>query len=78
MNGLGQELGGEGLMGLTRAFQYAGAHSIMASQWAISDAATAADETVLWELEERHQGPGTSKSLNELYSRTGSDTKRSG
>jgi len=38
---LGRELGGEGLMGLTRAFQYAGARTVLASLWNISDASTA-------------------------------------
>jgi CHAT domain-containing protein len=38
---LGTELGGDGLIGLTRAFQYAGAHSVLASQWAVDDASTA-------------------------------------
>lgn len=37
---LGQELGGEGLIGLTRAFQYSGARSVLASLWKISDRAT--------------------------------------
>jgi CHAT domain-containing protein len=37
---LGQEAGGEGLIGLTRAFQYAGARSVLATLWGISDRAT--------------------------------------
>src|SRR6185436_7511865 len=40
-SGLGKELGGEGLIGLTRAFQYAGARSVLASLWKISDRITA-------------------------------------
>lgn len=40
-SGLGKELGGEGLVGLTRAFQYAGARSVLASLWKISDRSTA-------------------------------------
>jgi CHAT domain-containing protein/Tfp pilus assembly protein PilF len=39
--GLGKELGGEGLVGLTRAFQYAGAHSVLASLWGVGDDSTA-------------------------------------
>ncbi|HKV09769.1 MAG TPA: CHAT domain-containing protein [Thermoanaerobaculia bacterium] len=39
-SGLGKETGGEGLIGLTRAFQYAGARSVMASLWKISDRTT--------------------------------------
>ncbi len=38
---LGKEMGGEGLVGLTRAFQYAGAHSVLASLWSVSDRSTA-------------------------------------
>jgi CHAT domain-containing protein/tetratricopeptide (TPR) repeat protein len=37
---LGKEMGGEGLLGLTRAFQYAGARSVLASLWAVSDRST--------------------------------------
>jgi CHAT domain-containing protein len=38
---LGKEMGGEGLVGLTRAFQVAGARSILASLWSIGDRSTA-------------------------------------
>jgi CHAT domain-containing protein/tetratricopeptide (TPR) repeat protein len=37
---LGKELEGEGLMGLSRAFQFAGARSVLASLWQIGDAST--------------------------------------
>lgn len=37
---LGGEQGGEGLIGLTRAFQYAGARTVMASLWSVRDQAT--------------------------------------
>jgi CHAT domain-containing protein/Tfp pilus assembly protein PilF len=39
-SGLGKEMGGEGLIGLTRAFQYAGARSVLASLWKVEDKAT--------------------------------------
>jgi CHAT domain-containing protein/Tfp pilus assembly protein PilF len=38
--GLGMEGGGEGLIGLTRAFQYAGARTVLASLWGVSDDST--------------------------------------
>jgi CHAT domain-containing protein len=38
---LGEEIKGEGLVGLTRAFMYAGAPRVVASLWQVSDAATA-------------------------------------
>jgi CHAT domain-containing protein/Tfp pilus assembly protein PilF len=38
---LGQELGGEGLIGLTQAFHYAGARSVLASLWSVEDSSTA-------------------------------------
>jgi CHAT domain-containing protein len=38
---LGKELEGEGLLGLTRGFLYAGARSVMASLWPVDDESTA-------------------------------------
>lgn len=39
--GLGKEIRGEGLVGLTRAFMYAGAARVMVSLWDVNDEATA-------------------------------------
>src|SRR5439155_1892488 len=39
--GRGKNVRGEGIVGLTRALQYAGARSIVASQWEVPDASTA-------------------------------------
>ena len=39
--GLGVEIKGEGLVGLTRGFMYAGAARLVASQWKVDDEATA-------------------------------------
>jgi CHAT domain-containing protein len=39
--GLGKEMNGEGLIGLTRGFMYAGASRVVASLWSVDDAATA-------------------------------------
>ena len=39
-SGLGGEMGGEGLVSLARAFQFAGARSVLASLWSISDVST--------------------------------------
>src|SRR5207302_9971410 len=38
---LGKQIKGEGLIGLTRAFMYAGAPRVVASLWEVSDRATA-------------------------------------
>src|SRR5262249_10167132 len=40
-SGLGKEAGGEGLIGLTRAFQFAGARTVLGSLWKVDDEATA-------------------------------------
>src|SRR5207302_2861076 len=37
---LGKEIKGEGLIGLTRGFMYAGARRVVASQWVVDDQAT--------------------------------------
>jgi CHAT domain-containing protein len=39
--GLGKQVQGEGLVGLTRGFMYAGAPRVVASLWAVQDRATA-------------------------------------
>jgi hypothetical protein len=39
--GLGKQVRGEGLIGLTRGFMYAGASSVVASLWKVDDEATA-------------------------------------
>jgi CHAT domain-containing protein/Tfp pilus assembly protein PilF len=39
-SGMGQEQPGEGLIGLTRAFQYAGARAVLASLWSVDDMRT--------------------------------------
>ena len=39
---LGKEVDGEGIIGLTRAFQYAGARTVLASLWEVADESTAA------------------------------------
>ena len=38
---LGKEVAGEGIVGLTRAFQYAGARTVLASLWSVADESTA-------------------------------------
>ncbi len=38
--GLGRELDGEGLIGLTRAFEYSGARAVLSSLWRIDDQST--------------------------------------
>jgi CHAT domain-containing protein/Tfp pilus assembly protein PilF len=44
--GLGAKVPGEGLVGLTRAFQVAGAASVVATQWSVADKSTASGMVV--------------------------------
>ena len=39
--GLGKEMGGEGLVGPGRAFQYTGAKGVLPSLWKVDDNSTA-------------------------------------
>jgi CHAT domain-containing protein/tetratricopeptide (TPR) repeat protein len=55
--GLGEEMGGEGLLGLTWAFQFAGARSVLASLWEVNDDATATLMTHFY----RHLAAGVPK-----------------
>ncbi len=47
--GLGKEIKGEGLVGLTRGFMYAGAARVIVSLWSVSDKATAELMTKLYQ-----------------------------
>jgi tetratricopeptide (TPR) repeat protein len=50
---LGRRLAGEGVMGLSRAFFYAGADTVVASLWNVNDAAAAQWMTTFYEAVER-------------------------
>jgi CHAT domain-containing protein len=56
---LGKEMKGEGLIGLTRGFMYAGAPVVVASLWEVNDRASAELMSRFYEgmLGERHLGP---------------------
>jgi CHAT domain-containing protein/Tfp pilus assembly protein PilF len=55
---LGQEIRGEGLVGLTRGFQYAGARAVLVSLWEVDDEATAELMRLFYrEMLERGQVP---------------------
>lgn len=51
---LGAEIHGEGLIGLTRGFMYAGASRVMASLWQVDDVATAELMRRFYDSMERH------------------------
>ena len=54
----GQEIRGEGLVGITRGFQYAGARAVLVSLWAVDDQATAELMRLFYrEMLERGQPP---------------------
>jgi CHAT domain-containing protein len=56
--GIGQEVRGEGLIGLSRSFLYAGASRVLASLWDIDDRATAdLMERFYVALFQEHQAP---------------------
>jgi CHAT domain-containing protein/Tfp pilus assembly protein PilF len=56
--GLGKQIDGEGLVGLTRGFMYAGASRVVASLWKVSDAATAKLMAYFYEaMEQRGMAP---------------------
>jgi CHAT domain-containing protein len=54
--GLGQEVPGEGIVGLARAFLHAGSRAVVVSSWPVSDASTA----VLMDEMYRHGAAGVS------------------
>lgn len=59
--GLGRQLAGEGVVGLTRAFFYAGAPSVVVSLWRVADASTA---DIMIELHRRlNRGEGKAEAL---------------
>ena len=58
---LGKDQGGDGLLGLTRAFQYAGARTVAATMWRVSDRATA--ELMVAFYKQRHEGKSKDEAL---------------
>jgi CHAT domain-containing protein len=66
--GLGKSAGGEGVLGLQRAFQSAGARNVVASLWPVDDKATAAlmteFYTMLWK---EHKSPIDALREAQLY-----------
>lgn len=54
----GEQISGEGIIGLTRAFLYAGARTVISSKWMVEDRATAELMSGLyWHLMVRHESP---------------------
>jgi len=59
-SGLGKNFTGEGMVGLTRGFMYAGAARVMVSLWDVNDEATAVLMTHFYAgVLERHLTPAT-------------------
>ncbi len=63
--GLGQELRGEGLVGLTRGFFYAGTPSVLVSLWKVDDASTAELMTSFYENLRKNDGRDKAAALRE-------------
>jgi CHAT domain-containing protein/tetratricopeptide (TPR) repeat protein len=53
----GREVPGEGIVGLARAFQFAGARSVVVTQWPVSDQSTASVMRGFYDRLERGVGP---------------------
>ncbi len=58
---VGQEVAGEGMVGLTRAFQYPGARAVLASLWGVADVSTA--ELMMRFYAHRQTGESTDQAL---------------
>lgn len=55
---LGRQIGGEGLVGMSRAFLYAGARSVLAAAWDVAGSSTASFMAAYYEQQIAHQeGP---------------------
>jgi CHAT domain-containing protein/Flp pilus assembly protein TadD len=73
--GLGANLRGEGLVGLTRGFMYAGAERILVSLWSVDDEATAALMGQFYEeLIDRNRSPAEALRAAQLHLLQDSDS----
>jgi CHAT domain-containing protein len=66
---LGEHITGEGLYGLTRAFEYAGAGCVIAALWDVSDEATASFMRMFYEQLAREDSAGGAHALAEAKRR---------
>jgi CHAT domain-containing protein len=73
---LGREIGGEGLIGLTRAFQYAGARSVVASLWEAADSKT--EELMVRFYSNLHAGMSKDRALQAAQTELIRSTRRAG
>jgi len=67
-SGLGKEMGGEGLIGLTRGFMYAGTSRVVTSLWAVDDKATAELMCRFYRhmLEGKHESPDSALRIAQI------------
>jgi CHAT domain-containing protein len=63
--GLGKEMRGEGIIGLTRAFFYAGTPSVLVSLWKVNDASTADLMTSFYEQLGKNNGRSKAAALRQ-------------